>query len=51
MNILDRPYFMINKEWYYWDKKQWKYILTDKAPKKAIESYKEFYSENELFED
>ena len=25
MNILDRPYFMENKEWYYWDEKEWKY--------------------------
>jgi hypothetical protein len=43
MNILDRPYFMENKEWYYWDEKEWKYKLTDKAPKKAIDSYNEFY--------
>jgi len=43
MNILDRPYFMENKEWYYWDKEEWKYKLTDKAPQKAIESYNEFY--------
>ena len=43
MNILDRPYFMNNDEWYYWDRKEWKYKLTDKAPQKAIDSYNEFY--------
>lgn len=35
--------FLQNKEWYYWDSKEWKYKLTNKAPKEAIESYKEFY--------
>ena len=38
------PYFMTNKEWYYYDE----YKLTDKAPKKAIESYKEYYSEDDI---
>ena len=46
MNILDRPYFMENKEWYYWDAKEWKYKLTDKAPEKAIKSYNEFYKKD-----
>ena len=41
--ILEKPYFMTNKEWYYHDEKDWKYKLTDKAPQKAVESYKEFY--------
>ena len=35
--------FLKNKEWYYWDNKEWKYKLTDKAPKEAIENYKKFY--------
>lgn len=39
------PYFMTNKEWYYFDAKDFKYKLTDKAPKKAVDSYKEFYKE------
>ena len=47
MNILDRPYFMNNKEWYYWDKEEWKYKLTSEAPDKAIKSYNEFYKEIE----
>ena len=47
MNIVNKPYFMTNKEWYYWDSKEWKYKLTDKAPQKAIDSYKKFYKELE----
>ena len=45
MNILDRPYFLENEEWYYYDYEELKYKLTDKATQKAIESYKEFYKE------
>lgn len=43
--MLDMPYFMKNEEWYYFDAEKRKYILTDKAPKKAQDSYKEFYKE------
>lgn len=39
----DIPYFMSNSEWFYFDEKEWKYFLTDKAPKEARESYDEFY--------
>lgn len=42
--ITNKPYFMENKEWFYFDEKEFCYKLTDKAPKKAIESYKEFYN-------
>lgn len=42
---LDEPYFMTNESWYYFDYKQKKYILTDKAPEKARQSYREFYRE------
>ncbi len=45
--ILKKPYFMTNKEWYYYDMKKYKYKLTNKAPKEAIESYKKFYKELE----
>lgn len=38
-----KPYFMKDKSWYYFDEEEFKYKLTDKAPQKAIESYKEFY--------
>lgn len=41
--ILKKPYFMKNKEWYYYDEKEYKYKLTDKATEEAIESYNEFY--------
>ena len=39
------PYFMENEEWYEFDFQKKKYVLTDKAPEKARESYKEFYEE------
>ena len=42
---IHEPYFMKNKDWYYFDEKEFKYQLTDKAPDKAKESYKEFYSD------
>lgn len=41
------PYFMENKEWYYYDKKEEIYKLTDKAPQKAIDSYNEYYSSSD----
>lgn len=34
---------MKNNKWYYHDKNEWKYKLTDKAPQKAIDSYNEYY--------
>ena len=43
--IIDEPYFMTNKEWYYFDKKERIYKLTDKATDKAIKSYEEFYKQ------
>lgn len=42
--IQDVPYFMSNEEWYYYDWNEMMYKLTDKAPKEAIDSYYEFYS-------
>ena len=41
------PYFMENDEWYYFDYQAKKYVLTEKAPKRARESYAEFYKELE----
>lgn len=43
--IAEQPYFMENKEWYYFDEDEFKYKLTEKAPKKARESYKEYYED------
>ena len=40
---LDKPYFMTNKDWYYFDEKEFKYKLTDKATQEAKTSYDEFY--------
>ena len=41
--LLERPYFMENKEWYWHDPKKCMYKLTDKASTEAKQSYKEFY--------
>ena len=43
--LLERPYFMENKEWYWSKPGKTGYMLTDKAPEKAKQSYKEFYEE------
>lgn len=40
---LPEPYFLKNKEWFYFDEEEWKYKLTDKATAEAIKSYDEFY--------
>lgn len=45
MTIIEKPYFLNNKEWYYYDYEEYKYKLTDKAPEAAIKSYIEFYKE------
>ena len=42
------PYFMTNNDWFYYDAKDGKYKLTDKAPQDAIDSYNEFYSESDV---
>lgn len=46
----EKPYFLENEEWYFFDEKEFKYKLTNKATKKAIESYNNFYKE-EHYED
>lgn len=43
----DIPYFLSNPKWYYYDEDEGIYRLTSKAPKKAIESYNEFYADDE----
>lgn len=47
MFVAKEPYFMTNKEWYYYDREEFRIKLTDKAPKKARESYKKFQSMSE----
>lgn len=43
--LLDKPYFMNNPEWYVESEERGILLLTDKAPKEAQQSYKEFYEE------
>jgi hypothetical protein len=40
---LNRPYFMTNKDWYYFDEDELCYKLTPQATEKAKESYEEYY--------
>ena len=49
----ERPYFMQNKEWYYFDPADSEkgIKLTDKAPPEAVKSYEKFYAESEIRED
>lgn len=42
-----KPYFLENPEWYQFDEKNCRYVLTDKATDKAKESYAEYYSKIE----
>lgn len=44
MTIKEQPYFMSNKDWYYFDESKCCYKLTAAAPEKASQSYKEFYN-------
>lgn len=47
ISVLDMPYFMENKEWYYFDAKKQRFVLTEKATEKAKQSFKEYYEELE----
>ena len=42
--IFDKPYFMMNQEWYYFDESEWRYKLTDKATEACKKSYTDFYA-------
>lgn len=44
MTIDKEPYFMQNEKWYKFDEDEFKYVLTDEAPEKAVQSYNEFYN-------
>lgn len=48
---VDKPYFMENPEWFYFDENEYRYKLTDKAPEKAVRSYEEFYNRIEPADD
>lgn len=45
---VEKPYFMSNEDWFYFDEKEFKYKLTEKATEKARKSYEDFY---DLLED
>lgn len=40
---IEKPFFMTNKEWFYFDEDKMQYFLTEKATEKAKKSYEEFY--------
>jgi transcription initiation factor IIF auxiliary subunit len=42
MTMRDMPYFMTNEDWYEFDFEKRIFVLTDKAPEKAKESYEEY---------
>ncbi len=44
MEIGKEPYFMKNKDWYYYDEDEGILKLTDKAPLVAVKSYEEYYA-------
>jgi len=46
MALIEIPYFLTNKKWYYHDEKEFKYKLTPegKKNKKVVKSYDELYS-------
>jgi hypothetical protein len=43
-NRKNKPYFMTNSKWYYFDESSYRFYLNDDAPVEAIESYNRFYS-------
>lgn len=44
MTLNEEPYFLSNKNWFYYDEEEFCYKLTDKATKEAIKSYEEYYN-------
>ena len=46
----ERPYFMSNQAWYYFDESDFCYKLTDQAPPEAVQSYEDFYKPTEILE-
>lgn len=45
--VEDKPYFMMDESWYYFDEKECRYYLTDKAPEEAKKSYDVFYADED----
>ena len=44
MTVDKEPYFLSNKEWFYYDEEGFCNKLTKEATAEAIKSYEEFYS-------
>lgn len=44
---VSEPYFLKNPEWYRFDEKNCRYVLTEKATDEARKSYNEYYSQIE----
>lgn len=44
--MIGRPYFMSNKDWYRYDTEHGGWVVTEKAPKEAKESYEQFKKES-----
>lgn len=42
--MMDKPYFMENEAWFYFDENDWCYKLTKDAPEEAKESYNDYYT-------
>lgn len=49
--MVDMPYFMENSDWFEFDAKTGKYVLTADAPDKAVQSYTDYYKEVESEND
>ena len=45
--LAEIPYFMNSNEWYYYDESEGICKLTDKAPLEAVDSYNDFYKEQD----
>lgn len=45
--MIEMPYFMTNEEWYEFDFEKRRFVLTDKAPEKAKESYAEYLKQKD----
>lgn len=45
--MLRRPYFLEDKDWYEYDEETEKFVLTENAPFKAVESYKQYLKDYE----
>ena len=41
---IEKPFFMSNDEWFYFDEDKMQYFLTEKATQTAKKGYEEFYA-------